>query len=396
MKTESRKKRILFHYMIGGTAGGSDSCLFLLLKYLDLSKYEPYLLYNKKSAFVQELKDIGINLIPFSKRIQLDTRSQSKNTALRNSRTKKKSGKLKLLLGSLKNLIKRMPEIIKLAGIIIENRIDIVHTNHYLTGDRSMLLASIFLRKKIVSHNRGLYSPDLFDRYISKYIDRMVCMSDFSKSVYVKNGVSEAKCKTIYDGIDVVEFISSEKESKTILIGCIGRLEKWKGQQVLVEAAEALVKTIPEIKFLFVGDGGNEDELKNKVKSNGLEKYFEFTGHVTNVKDYMDKCTIIVHTSIEPEPFGMVIIEAMALEKPVIATNFGGPIEIIDNEKDGFLIPPQNPELLAESILKLIENPSLRKQMGKKAREKVIAKFNVRDYTKQIELVYEEISNKVF
>ena len=68
----------------------------------------------------------------------------------------------------------------------------------------------------------------------------------------------------------------------------------------------------------------------------------------------------------------MVIIEAMALEKPVIATNFGGPMEIIDNEKDRFLIPPQNPAILAKCILKLIKYPCLRRQIGKKAREKVM------------------------
>ena len=148
-------------------------------------------------------------------------------------------------------------------------------------------------------------------------------------------------------------FLSDENDK--IIIGCIGRIEIWKGQQVLVEAASTIIKTIPEVKFLFVGTGDNEEELKIDVRNKGLEKYCIFTGHITNVKDYIEKCTIIVHTSIEPEPFGMVIIEAMALEKPVIATNIGGPIEIIDNEKDGFLIPPQNPSILAEYILKLLK-----------------------------------------
>ena len=91
-------------------------------------------------------------------------------------------------------------------------------------------------------------------------------MSDFSKNVYINRGIPEERCETIYDGIDTRQFKSAEKESKTIIIGCIGRLEKWKGQQVLVEAAEIIVKTISEIKFLFVGDGSNEDELKTQLK----------------------------------------------------------------------------------------------------------------------------------
>ena len=78
-----------------------------------------------------------------------------------------------------------------------------MHTNHDLTGDRLMLLASILLKKKIVSHNRGLYNADLIDRYLSRYVDIIVCMSDFSKSVYLKSGILKEKCKTIYDGIDI-------------------------------------------------------------------------------------------------------------------------------------------------------------------------------------------------
>ena len=133
------------------------------------------------------------------------------------------------------------------------------------------------------------------------------------------------------------------------------------GQQVLVEAASTIIKSFPKVKFLFVGTGDNEEELKIDVGKRGLEKYCEFTGHITNVKDYIEKSKIIVHTSIEPEPFGMVIIEAMALGKPVIATSIGGPLEIIDSEKDGFLIPPQNPSILAEQIIKLIKEPLLKR-----------------------------------
>ncbi len=397
------KKRILFYYMLGRTAGGSDTCLFLLLKNIDQSRFEPHLLYRDNSPLLEELKGIGIKTIPIPNKIRARLHRQlvknadainqpNKNTSLLNSLLKK-FGNFGSLLSSLKDVIKKLPETFKYAIIIIKNKIDIVHTNHYLTGDRPMLLAAIILRKKVISHNRGLYGPDLIDRFLSKYIDQIISMSDFSTSVYVKGGVEEAKCKTIYDGIDVLKYNPSNIKSEKITVGCIGRIEKWKGQQVLVEAAEIIVKTISNIKFLLVGDGDNENELKNQIKSKGLEKYFEFTGHVKNVMDYMNQSTIIVHTSIEPEPFGMVIIEAMALEKPVIATSIGGPLEIIDNELDGLLIPPQNPSILAENIIRLIKDNHFRMQIGKKAREKVISKFNVRDYAKQIEMVYAKIAS---
>lgn len=388
--------------MNGGLAGGSDTCLYYLIKQLDRSKYEPILLYKYDGTLLRELESMGIKIIPIPKVLKarlhakLLAISKESNTQIksRNLKTKliKKSGSVGLFFGTLKHTLKTIPEIIQCANIIINNRIDIVHTNHYLTGDRPMLIAAILTRRKVISHNRGLYEPDFIDRFLSKFIDQIVSMSDFSTSVYVKGGVQEAKCITIYDGIDLEKFEPQNVQSEKVIIGCIGRIEKWKGQQVLVEAAEIIVKIIPDIKFLFVGEGDNEKEIKVQIQSKGLEKYFDFTGHVTNVKDHMKKSTIIVHTSIEPEPFGMVIIEAMALEKPVIATNIGGPLEIIDNENDGLLIPPNNPNVLAESIILLTKDYNLRIRIGKKGREKVIEKFDSSKYAKQIELVYEKLT----
>lgn len=401
MKGKLKQKKVLFHYMRGASAGGSDTCLYFLLKNLNQSKYEPYLLYRDSSNLVEELRELNINLIQLPDKIRksyyihLEKSAEISSQNPKKTKTIKKlylkSGKVGILLNDLKYIIKKIPEIIQFALIIYRNKIDIIHTNHDISSDNTMVYASMLLKKKIVSHNRGLYIPRLVDIYLSKYIDEIICMSDFSKSVYVENGVSEKKCKTIYDGIDIKKFTSTKNDEQNLTIGCIGRIEEWKGQQVLVDAAEIIVKTIPEIKFMLIGTGDYENVIRAKVKEKGLDNNFEFTGHVTNVKDYIEKCTIIVHTSIVPEPFGMVILEAMALEKLVIATNFGGPVEIINNEEDGFLIPAENPQILAEYIMKLAKDPVLREKIKKKAREKVVAKFDDRVYTKQIEHVYDEI-----
>ncbi|MCB9207176.1 MAG: glycosyltransferase family 4 protein [Ignavibacteriales bacterium] len=387
MKNSEVKKKILFHYMLGIPSGGSDQCLFSLLTHLDQTKYELFLLYKRDSFFLEKLKEIGIKLIPITKQVE------SNNNQIVESKIelKKTNEKWKFLPISLKILIKIIPDTLKLINIIKANKIDIIHANHNINGDRAVILASIILRKKIVSHYRGLYTAVSIDKYLYPHIDQIICISNFAKQDYIKSGIPEKKCKIIYDGVDLNKFSPLIKETNKITIGCIGRLEKWKGQQVLIEAAGIIVKSFPEIEFLLIGNGSNKNNLLNKVKSENLEKHLTFTGDVTNVKDYMDKCTIIVHTSIEPEPFGMVIIEAMALEKPVIATNFGGPIEIIDNEIDGYLIPPSEPKILASHILKLVNNPELRKQIGTEARKKVIEKFDFRITAKKIENVYEDI-----
>lgn len=396
-----RKKRILYSYMIGGGAGGSDTCLYLLLKNLDQSKYDLYLLHLDSSKFLDELRGLGIKIITIPNRIRKSIHFQfDKNVKALNQPSEKKGitrsilsrlGALGSIIRSLKDIIRRLPQTFSYASIIIKYKIDIVHTNHYLTGDRPMLLAALILGKKVISHNRGLYSPDVIDRFLSKFIGQIISMSDFSTSVYTKSGIAESKCRTIYDGIEIHELPHHSINNEYAIISCVGRIEKWKGQQILVEAANYIIKKIPKIKFILVGTGDNENEIKIQVKQNYLEEYFEFTGHITNVKDYMAKSTVIVHTSIEPEPFGMVIIEAMALEKPVIATDFGGPLEIIDHDVDGFLIPAQQPAILAEHIIRLLEDADLREKIGKKARKKIILKFDVSNYADQIEGVYEEI-----
>ena len=113
MKPPTRKINILFHFMRGRAAGGSDTCLFLLIKYLDKSKYEPYLLFRDKSIFVDQMEEIGIKLIPLSNRLKkFYYPTQPKIKSKNGSAPLKKPDDLRIFLGGLKNLIKRIPEII--------------------------------------------------------------------------------------------------------------------------------------------------------------------------------------------------------------------------------------------------------------------------------------------
>ena len=388
MKETVTRKKVLFHYMIGGTAGGSDTCLYLLLKHLDQTKYDLYLLYKDRSRFVDDLESRGIALIQLP-----NTKGRSDNNKNDNTTKKRdKSGRLRTMLGGIKKIWKNRAVIKNLKEIIEEYKIDIVHTNHHLTGDRLMLIAAILKKKVTISHNRGLYPPDIIDKIVTKKIDEIICMSDFSKSVYTNNNISDKVCKTIYDGIEIEDQQTEELSDSLIKIGCFGRLETWKGQKTLIDAVELIIKTNQNIVVYFVGNGPDEEDLKKQVKDKGLANYIEFTGHIKNVKDYMKNCSIIVHTSIEPEPFGMVIIEAMALGKPVIATNFGGPVEIIENKVSGFLIPAEDPNVLANQILTLSEDKDLRYNIGLNARERIKQKFDVEKYARNIEQEYEHLS----
>ena len=119
-----------------------------------------------------------------------------------------------------------------------------------------------------------------------------------------------------------------------------------------------------------------------------LEKYVLFTGFRKDIYNIINSLDIIVHTSILPEPFGRVLLEGMILRKPVIATNQGGPLEIIEDGVSGLLVPPENPKLLSDKISFLVENKHISKTMGENARRRIEEKFSIERNVKEIEDVY--------
>ena len=146
-------------------------------------------------------------------------------------------------------------------------------------------------------------------------------------------------------------------------IGLFDCLVDWKGHKVFIKAIDILIRKegMKECKFFIVGDTPNKNnhlkkELISLVDKLSLSDYVIFAGYQSNVYPLMKKMDIVVHTSIRPEPFGRVIIEAMALDKPVIATDMGGPKEIIQNGINEILILPNDPFKLAEVIVELLKN----------------------------------------
>ena len=351
---------------------------------IDLQKFEPVVIYKKESNLVEKLKKKGIQCIIFGK-------EEKKNVAkqvIKKEIITQKNSRVRNILSSIKLLIKSLPEALKIIKVIHKFDIEILHLNHNLNGDRAGIIAGILTKKKIISHHRGLYKPVLIDIMLSKYIDKIICISDYVKTEYVQNGIDGKKCLTVYNGVDTSFFKPLENNSEEIVIGCIGRLEHWKGQQVLIEAIPAIIKNFPKAKFQFIGNGSNKANLILLANKFDVKDSIEFVGSVNNVKDYIKDFTIAVHSSVEPEPFGRVLIEAMAMGKVVISTNIGGPKEIIENNVDGYLLEPNQPQVLAEKIIQLLQDKYLRKNIEIKAREKVVNYFDSNKTSLYIQKLY--------
>ncbi len=179
----------------------------------------------------------------------------------------------------------------------------------------------------------------------------------------------------------------------------VGRLQVWKGQEVFLKAASLVSQRVPKARFLVVGsptfpkEQAYENGLRQLARDLGLDGKVVFTGHRDDIPSLMAASDLLVHTSTEPEPFGIVLVEAMAAGKPVIATRGGGPEEIVADGLTGFLIQPGDPRILAERMATLLSDASLRSRMGQEGRRRVLECFSAERMVDRLELFLEEVVN---
>lgn len=177
-----------------------------------------------------------------------------------------------------------------------------------------------------------------------------------------------------------------------------GRLESWKGQHIFLRAAERVASVLPEARFVVLGGAlyGWDEEfaagLPRLAESLGIADKVVFTGHRDDALAVVAGSDVVTHCSTSPEPFGMVVIEAMALGRPVIASNTGGPPEIIDDGRTGVLIPPGQPRVLAEAIVRLLLDPHRRAVLADAGRKVARQQFSAKEMTRALAGVYQRAS----
>lgn len=185
--------------------------------------------------------------------------------------------------------------------------------------------------------------------------------------------------------------------SDSIVIGLFGRLVAWKGADVLLRAARHVQEGNPRVRFLLVGgtlyghEPAHNQYLQNRARQLGLADSVHFAGHREDALPLMSGCEAICHCSLEPEPFGMVVLEAMALGKPVVATRSGGPEEIIEHGRTGMLVEPGNDRALAAAIVAIVGDPARRRELGDAARLTVERRFGSAAAGASLSSLYREV-----
>lgn len=211
---------------------------------------------------------------------------------------------------------------------------------------------------------------------------QIIAISQVIKDQVIKLGVFEKRVKVIYNGFDLSQKptfhdYQARVNKNDFVIGTVGRLEKEKGMEYLIQAMKIVKEHIPLARLVVVGDGQEKKNLIWLARELDLEHTVQFVGFQRNILRWIAGFDLFVLPSARRESFGLVLVEAMSVLRPVIGTNIGGIPEIIEDKKDGLLVAPGSASALAEAIIYIFNHPEEAFQMIQKARKKVEEKFDL-------------------
>lgn len=286
--------------------------------------------------------------------------------------------------------------------IVDKNKIDIIHI-HWTKDLYLAVLVKIFSKNKpkiIQTRHMHMtrFKNDFFHKLLYTNIDSIIAVTEEVKNELNKFIPQKVRPKIIRSYIGTKEFSEISKDVKKKLIkqynlkqgftiGIIGRIEEEKGQHLVIEAINKLTKKKIHANGLIIGHTMNENylnQLKNKIHKWDLSKNIIFTGFTTNVQELMQLCDVIV-LATSNETFGLVLIEAMKSKVCVIATNKGGPREIIEHNKSGLLFEVKNSNDLTQQLLYLLNHPEKKASFINQAYQKANKAFSEK---KQFEEVF--------
>ncbi len=300
----------------------------------------------------------------------------------------------------------------KLVNIIKIKKVNVVHSHQTrldFFGFISAKIANvpfIFTRhatSDLFIVNRLLKNIYMFmDRTITvKYANQIVAVSKaVADDLIVNEKANPSKIKIIYAGLDLDKH-GKEVETGRIreefnmtrdipLVGIVGRINVQKAHQYFLKAAAEVLKIIPEVKFLIVGDGPIRKQQEELAENLGISSQIIFTGYRTDIAQVMADIDVSVLTSIT-EALGIVNLEAMAMSKPVVCFDVGGISELVVNGKTGILVSPMDYKALAKAIIELIRDKEKAKRMGIEGQKRVRENFTLNTMVKQYEKLYKSI-----
>lgn len=392
--------------------GGSVISLYELLKGLDRTRYEPIVVTYADHAYVERFRALGADVVVWDASQVPDHRPRWASSARSSlpARLLRRTGWGSALyhgVGLSFYFVRRLwPRVQALRRLIGEKRVSLVHTNIRVGHDREGIIAAWLAGRPCVCHVRHFEPLGLFDRRLAALASRFIYISEAVQKSHLQSGVPREKGLVVYNGLDVASFtmaLDRQKGRKSfhlrpddLAVGIVGRLDAWKGHEFFLRAMAQVRDVVPQAKGIIVGEVAAENpayldvllSLRNEL---ALADRVELSGFRMDVPAVMSALDVLVLASTSPEPFGRVLIEAMAAAKPVIATDAGAAREIIEDGVQGLLVPPGDAGAMAGAVIYLLTHRDRAVEMGHNGQKRVGERFGMQQYSDGVQSVYREL-----
>ena len=372
-----------------GTNGGAQEHVHSLVTRLDRSRYDPLVLSLSDGSAVHRLRAAGFRVAVLD---ELDD-----------------------------SLAARL-----VADEVAAFDADVIHNHMYraeVVGTRAALrLGEAGLPRPYVVgtvHSSRVRSADDCEllRRLTPRMDRLVAVSRAIVAKLEREGRTTVPISLIYNGVDLQRYADQEPcctladeygfAPETPLVGCVARLEPEKGHPTLLEAWRLVVERVPEARLLIVGEGSRREALEEQARELGLlgtdcsgdmcvgtrharpGAKVVFTGRRDDVPAVVAALDVAVLPSYR-EAQGITILEAMALHRPVVASNVGGIPEMVEDGRTGLLVPSHDPQALADAIVRLLTDHPLADMLGRAGHDLVHERFCIERMVASIESIYDE------
>jgi len=306
--------------------------------------------------------------------------------------------------GLLDVLVVTLPYVYRLRRWAKNRGVELIHQNNGF--DLGAFILSRLLRIPLVAYQRGQEWDSPFVRLMAPRVTRYIANSESTKAGLVSLRVPAKRITVIYPPLDFYTFHLPRKttvsrqtfglDPSAPCFGIVGMLLPWKGHEVFLKAAKAVVARVPNAHAFIVGaapdaDRAHERRLRALAHDLGIGDRVTFTGYRADIPDILTILDVVIHASIQPEPFGRVITEAMAMKRPVVATKAGGPTEIIEDGRTGFLVPPGDHAAMADRVVALLEDRALAERVGDAGSREVARRFSADAHARLVRRVYEQV-----
>jgi glycosyltransferase involved in cell wall biosynthesis len=319
---------------------------------------------------------------------------------------------------TVKNLVRKISPwrdfkaLFALYRLVKGGRYDIVHTHSSKAGILGRWAAHLAGVPHLVHTPHGHVFYGYYNKLVTRlfvllerltacFSDKIVALTPQEVKEYLALGIGEPeKFIVIHSGVELACFRGIGAPGPEVraelniprdlpVVGSVGRLEEVKGYRYFIEAASLIIEKIPEVCFLLVGDGSLRARLQRQATDFGLEHRFVFTGWRDDVPRMISAMDIFVLSSLN-EGMGKVLVEAMALKKPIVATRVGGVPGLIKDGRNGILVPPEDPSALAAAVIGLLEDKPRAERLGLEA-GRGIEWYSAQYMVRKIEGLYEEL-----